>query len=99
MKTLLALLLFGHLAFHALYASADDDHARARELVKSGEIVPLEKLLKETLSNKPWRILEVELERENGRLVYEVEVIDEQGRVRELLFDARSGELLGEESE
>lgn len=80
---------------------ADEDQERARELVKSGEIMPLEQLLKKVINSETGklRLLEVELEREKGRLVYELELVDEQGVVRELLFDAKTGEALGEEDD
>lgn len=92
------------LIFSALIASnvcADDDHDRARELVKSGEIIPLEQLLQQIINREEnkLRLLEAELERESGRLVYELELVDEQGVVREWMFDAKTGEALGEEDD
>lgn len=80
---------------------ADEDHERARKLVKNGEIMPLEQLLQKVMSQTSGelRLLEAELEREDGRLVYELELVDEKGRVRDLLFDARTGEALGEEDD
>ena len=44
-------------------------------------------------------MLEVELEDEHGRILYELEVLTSGGTVRELQFDARSGELLEDEEE
>jgi len=78
---------------------ADEDHERARELVKSGEIIALEQLLQNIVNKDAGklRLLEAELEDKSGRLVYELELVDEQGVVRELLFDAKTGEALGEE--
>ena len=80
---------------------AGDDHERARELVKSGEIIPLEQLLQQIINQQEGklRLLEAELEHKSGRLVYELELVDEQGVVRELLFDAKTGESLGEEED
>ena len=80
---------------------ADEDHERARELVKSGEIISLEQLLKNISASEAGklRLLEVELETKKERLVYELELVDEKGVVRELLFDARTGEALGEEDD
>ena len=80
---------------------ADEDHERARELVKSGEIISLEQLLKNISASEAGklRLLEVELETKNQRLVYELELVDEKGVVRELLFDAKTGEALGEEDD
>ena len=45
------------------------------------------------------RILEVELEEQDGLLVYEIERLEAAGRVREYQFNARSGELIGVEDD
>jgi len=76
--------------------SDDDDHEHARELVRQGDIQPLEVILKQ-LPDSYTRILEVELEHEHGQLVYEIEAVNAQGHVREYLFDARTGKYLGME--
>lgn len=66
-------------------------------LVEQGEVLPLAELLKRHQSKLAGRLIDLELEHEHGRLVYELEVIDQQGIVREYLIDAKSGEWLGEE--
>ena len=76
------------------YTWADDDHVRARDLVESGEILPLEKLLQTAFEGQQWRLLEAELEREHGRYIYELEILDNKGKVREHKYDAKTGELL-----
>ncbi|GAB0056813.1 hypothetical protein SIID45300_01125 [Candidatus Magnetaquicoccaceae bacterium FCR-1] len=75
------------------------DHDRARELVRAGEILPLERILEHDPRARGRRILEVELENKHGRWIYEIEVKDEGGRVMELEFDARTGQLLREHEE
>lgn len=72
--------------------AGDRDHERAWQLRESGEIMPLEQLLDKVKSYG--RVLEVELESEHGRHVYEIEFLDAQGEVHERYFDAGSGELL-----
>jgi len=72
---------------------ASDDHDTARLLRQSGDIVPLSELLRHPdLADQ--RVLEAELEREGGRLVYELELLDPTGRVRERYFDATTGQPL-----
>ena len=80
---------------------ADDDHERARELLKSGEIISLQALLQKINDSGlgKLRLLEAELEHEDGRLIYELELVDEKGVVRELLFDAKTGEVFNEEDD
>ena len=50
-----------------------------------------------SLVEQEW--LDIELEREDGRWVYELELLDDAGVVREYLFDARTGLSLGFEIE
>ena len=73
------------------HARADDDHLRAKDLVESGEILPLEKILLDAFQNRQWRLLEAELEDEHGRYIYELEILDDKGKVRKLKYDAKTG--------
>jgi uncharacterized membrane protein YkoI len=75
-------------------ARAGEDHDEARDLYRSGAILPLERILAEAARAHPGRVLEVELKSRRGRRVYEVELLDERGDVHELRYDAASGELL-----
>lgn len=75
-------------------AMADDDHLEARRLMKSGEVLPLQTILDRYRADYPGRIIEVELEKEHGLIIYEIEIVDERGKVRELHINARNGELL-----
>lgn len=88
------LLLAATLLATSLAASAEGDHDRARRLRDAGDILPLETLIERTRAVRPGRILELELKEKKDRIIYEVELVDEQGVVWELYFDARSGELL-----
>jgi len=75
-------------------AMAESDHDRARRLRDAGDVLPLEAIIERARSERPGRILELELKEKKERILYEVELVDEQGVVWELYFDARSGELL-----
>ena len=44
-------------------------------------------------------ILEVELEKKKTRLVYEIEIVNDDGIVKEYIFDAKSGELIKDKFE
>ena len=76
-----------------------DDHGRIRELVEAGRILPLEQILERARQRLPGRVLETELEIREGRHIYEIEILDRYGHVRELQFDARTGAFLKEEQE
>ncbi|MCG3201497.1 MAG: hypothetical protein NFCOHLIN_01367 [Gammaproteobacteria bacterium] len=74
------------------------EHDRAMRLVRQGRVLPLEEIVARASKDAPGQLIEAELDEENGRYVYELEVADRAtGRVTELRYDARSGELLATE--
>ncbi len=80
-------------------AAADSDQDSARELREAGEIMPLETILEKARAAHPGRVLDVELEAEHGRRLYQIEILDQRGTVWEMKFDAATGELLKTEKE
>lgn len=74
-------------------ASASSDHDVAQTLRAGGNIRPLTEILTRA-ELADMRVLEVELEREHGRMVYELELLDANGRVHERYYDASTGEPL-----
>ena len=75
-------------------ALADVSIGEARRLIESGEILPLERVLAILQKQRPGHAIDVELEHEDGRYLYEIEWLDPTGRVWELDVDARNGRLL-----
>ena len=73
---------------------AEEDHETARRAVEQGELLPLSQILAVAQKRYPGRVLEVDLDREKGRYLYEIEVLLQDGRVIELTYDGRTGELL-----
>lgn len=73
---------------------ADDDYIEARRLQNAGEILSLDIILKNIRQIFPGKILEVELEIEDGLIVYEVEILAKDGVVREIYINAKTGKLL-----
>ena len=80
-------------------AQADDDYLEAKRLRDKGEIMSLEEILKNVRQAYPGRILEVELENEKGRVIYELEILGDDSIVREIYIDAKSGKLLSVEED
>ena len=78
---------------------ADDDYIEVRRLLNSGEILPLEVILKNVKQAFPGKILEIELEKEDHHIVYEIEILGSDGIVREIYMDAKSGMLLLEKED
>ena len=79
----------------ALTARAERlDLERVRALREAGEIHVLGDILRDARRRyRAGRLVEAELEKEGGRLVYEVKFLDGDGRLHELYYDARSGRL------
>lgn len=75
-------------------AAADDDHERAREALVRGEVLPLSTVLQRLERSHPGQVLEVELERDQGRWIYELKLLQPGGRLMKLEVDARSAEVL-----
>jgi uncharacterized membrane protein YkoI len=73
---------------------SDEDHKEARRLKELGAILPLEQILEIARAEQPGRVIAVEMEDEDGRHVYEVEMLDENGEVWELYFDAATGKFI-----
>lgn len=72
----------------------DDDYIEARHLLDSGKILPLETILKKIRQEFPGRVLDIELEKENQIIVYEIEILNSNGVVYEIYIDATTGETL-----
>ena len=83
-------------AHHGDHDWEDDDHSydRARRASERGEILDLAEIYARVATAVPGRVLETELEDEHGHWVYELRILDPQGRLREVALDARTGRLL-----
>lgn len=78
-----------------LSASADDiDQDEALALTEQGVILPLQALIADALRRFPGRFLKADLERDEERYIYELEIVTQDRRVIELEYDAVTGSLL-----
>lgn len=81
-------------------ASRDLDQDEALQLRREGLILPLESLLQQVKQRYPGaRLLEAELEEEDGLYIYEIELLTAGGIARELELDARDGRLIKDEED
>ncbi|WP_137138112.1 PepSY domain-containing protein [Pseudomonas asiatica] len=87
------------LAVCSLAVARDLDQDEALELRQKGIILPLEHLLETALGVTRARLLEAELEEDDNRYEYEVELLTAEGVVREIKLDASSGALLKDEED
>lgn len=102
MKTVLNLLLaLTVLAPLSVHADDDDQQERINldAAIARGEILPLTTILDRTLPQIKGRIVEIEFEIEDGRPIYEIYIVNSEGRRLEYEIDARTAEILGLEDE
>lgn len=78
------------------FAQADDRvrQGEVRELREAGKILPMEEILGRVRSAQPGQIVEIELDREQGRYVYEVKLIDDADAIHKIELDASTGEIV-----
>jgi uncharacterized membrane protein YkoI len=75
-------------------AKADsDDHDSVRTAVERGEIRSLADILAMVRGKLPGKVAGVEIERENGRWLYEFRVVDGKGRLFDVSVDARTATI------
>jgi hypothetical protein len=91
-----ALLLLAWAPVLPLPAAAGDkvDHERARAAVQAGEVLPLATLLERLQRTHPGQVLELELEREDGRWIYDLKLLQTDGQLLKLEVDAATGQVL-----
>jgi uncharacterized membrane protein YkoI len=75
-------------------AERDDVHRdQVRRAVEAGEIRSLAEILNAVRGKLPGDVAGVEIERKNGRWLYEFRVVGSEGRLFDVYIDARSGEI------
>lgn len=72
----------------------DDDHEKAARAREAGEIAALTEILDEVQRHYPGEVVGVELERDDGRWIYEIRVLQPGGRYVEVEVDAHTGRVL-----
>ena len=76
-----------------------DSHELARSALQKGEVLPIQELLIRVREQIPGEIVGIEFEKEYGRWVYELKIIDESGRLLEVYVDAETGDVLAMEED
>jgi uncharacterized membrane protein YkoI len=77
----------------AVAGAEPDDHDLVRKGVERGEIRPLTEIHDAVRDKLPGKIVRTEVERIHGRLIYEFRVVDDRGRLFDVLVDAHTGEI------
>jgi uncharacterized membrane protein YkoI len=77
----------------------DDDHLLARRALQEGRVLPLSEILGKVKTDLPGKVIEVELEVDDGIFVYDLKILAKDGRVMEVEVDAASGKILKREDD
>ena len=76
-------------------AGADQaDHDRAQQALQAGLVLPLQEVLLRVRQDYPGQVLAVELEEDDGLLVYEIKLLQAGGQLVKLKLDARTALVL-----
>lgn len=71
------------------------DHDRARQALEAGEILPLRTIIERLENDYPGQIIEVELDFDDDKWVYEIKLLRANGVLIKMKLDAGDGTLLG----
>ncbi|SDU08559.1 PepSY domain-containing protein [Halopseudomonas salegens] len=95
MKKLIAISCITGLTLTSASAFADNiSTEKTTLLVEQGIIMPLETLEEKALAIKPGQITDRDLEQDDGRYEYELDIRQEDGRKWDITLDASSGEAI-----
>lgn len=92
----LAFLLMAAPFASGLVMASSNDHDLARAALASGEILPLSAILTRLEKDYPGQIVEVELEREKGRWMYEIKLLQKDGLRQKLKVDAKNADVISD---
>jgi uncharacterized membrane protein YkoI len=73
--------------------AAPRDHDAVRRAVESGDVRPLAEIMARLRDKLPGEVVGVEVERKDGRWMYELRAVDRQGRLFEVYVDGKSGAI------
>jgi len=93
------LLSLGLLFSSGVAHSHEIEQSEVRQLVRLGTIQSVFQIMGQSSLQNAGRILEIELENEDGHYIYAIDTLDAQGIVREYRLNARDGSLLPMELE
>ncbi|MDX9968020.1 MAG: PepSY domain-containing protein [Hydrogenophaga sp.] len=90
----LALAAGATFACPLLQASDRGDHEEARQALERGQVLPLRTVLDQVERSYPGQVLKVEFEHDDGRYIYEIGLLQPDGRMVRLEIDAVDGRVL-----
>lgn len=93
---LMALAVAGATAGTAAQAAerGHGDHDLARQALERGQVLPLRTVLEKVEREYQGQVLKVEFEHDDGRFLYEIRLLQQDGRMAKLKIDAVDGRVL-----
>lgn len=70
------------------------DHELARQALEQGKVLPLRTVLEKVERDYQGQAIKIEFERDDGRFIYEIRLLQADGRVAQLKVDAMDGRVL-----
>lgn len=70
------------------------DHDLARQALERGQVLPLRTVLEKVEREYQGQVLKVEFEHDDGRFIYEIRLLQQDGRMTKLKIDAVDGRVL-----
>ena len=77
----------------ALHAG-ERDHDLARQALQQGQVLPLRTVLDKIEREYQGQVLKIEFEHDDGRYIYEIRLLQKDGRMAKLEVDAVDGRVL-----
>lgn len=71
-----------------------EDHDVARQALEQGQVLPLRSVLDKIERDHQGQVLKIEFERDDGRFVYKIRLLQKDGRMVRLKVDAVDGQVL-----
>ena len=98
MRAGVIVLTLGLFACEPALADKDRDKKIApeeiRALVTSGELMPLDEILRRNEAQIGGRVIDLHLERKRGAYIYDIKVLRSDGRYAKVEIDARTGMIV-----
>lgn len=94
--TLLSSVLLSGVCALTLPAAAHehDEHERARQALQQGRVLPLASVIAKVEQELQGQVVKIEFDEDDGRYLYEIRLLQRDGRMAKLKVDAVDGRIL-----
>ena len=75
-------------------AHEHDEHERARQALQQGRVLPLASVIAKVEQELQGQVVKIEFDEDDGRYLYEIRLLQRDGRMAKLKVDAVDGRIL-----